>query len=121
METIKMTEIAVKALDRKKASDLSVIRIDDINKPKSIVIVDSFDVTEPEHMYEVINWIYNFELVKSFNLDSKWLQVCKWKSNNLLFEAGLDVRNTKNVNIKEVIIKQLSFIIFFIVIYITFS
>lgn len=78
-----------------------VIRIDDINKPKSIVIVDSFDVTEPEHMYEVINWIYNFELVKSFNLDSKWLQVCKWKSNNLLFEAGLDVRNTKNVNIKE--------------------
>lgn len=78
-----------------------VIRIDDINKPKSIVIVDSFDVTEPEHMYEVVDWIYNFEFVKTFDLDSKWLQISKWKTNNLLYELGYNVNRTKNVYIEE--------------------
>ena len=41
METIKMTEIAVKALDRKKASDLSVIRIDDISTLADYFVIAS--------------------------------------------------------------------------------
>ena len=41
MEPIKMAEIAVKALDRKKASDLSVIRIDDISTLADYFVIAS--------------------------------------------------------------------------------
>lgn len=66
-----------------------------------INILDSYKIKKVKHMKEVLSQLSTNNEYKKIKLDKKWLQICEWKTHNLLFNLGYKQERTKHLDLNE--------------------
>lgn len=67
----------------------------------NVNIKNSCKIKKTKHMKEVLNWLREYQEYKEMKLKPQWVQICEWKTHNLLYGMGIAPARTHDVDLND--------------------